>query len=244
RPSARGAGRHQPLRDGGHRRGVGLPADRGALGGGAGPRDGCGRLPDAPRLPPPGQRDDLPGDPARRGPDHPPHHDLRAAHDRGASGVRGGARAGVRGPRDLQPRGHGGVRRDPARPLVALGGAGPLLVARGLGVADRAVRRGPRERLTVSRVAQAADAGDALVAEINAMLADRLAALDAAEYRTRVMLSTGLPSVRYGLELIDASKAAFGMRGRIVPLAGLLVTCAGWSYVMAAMTAEALANMT
>jgi purine-cytosine permease-like protein len=96
----------------------------------------------------------------------------------------------------------------------------------------------------VSRVAQAADAGDALVAEINAMLADRLAALDAAEYRTRVMLSTGLPSVRYGLELIDASKAAFGMRGRIVPLAGLLVTCAGWSYVMAAMTAEALANMT
>jgi purine-cytosine permease-like protein len=59
-----------------------------------------------------------------------------------------------------------------------------------------------------------------------------------------VMLSTGLPSVRYGLELVDVSKAAFGIRGRVVPLVGLLVTCAGWSYVQAAMTAKGLANMT
>jgi purine-cytosine permease-like protein len=59
-----------------------------------------------------------------------------------------------------------------------------------------------------------------------------------------VMLSAGLPTVRYGLELVDASKAVFGMRGRIVPLAGLLITCMGWSYVLAAMNAEALAHMT
>jgi NCS1 family nucleobase:cation symporter-1 len=58
-----------------------------------------------------------------------------------------------------------------------------------------------------------------------------------------VMLSAGLPTVRYGVEAIDSTKATFGVRGMIVPLVGLLIMCVGTSYIIASLTATGLVNL-
>jgi len=58
-----------------------------------------------------------------------------------------------------------------------------------------------------------------------------------------VMLSVGFACVRYGVDAIDATKSAFGVRGMIVPLVGLLIASAGASYIVAAMTATGFANV-
>src|SRR5579871_1338589 len=53
-----------------------------------------------------------------------------------------------------------------------------------------------------------------------------------------VTLASGLPSYRYGIDPIDASKAAFGVRGIALPLFGALATLVGWTYVLVALTAR------
>lgn len=58
-----------------------------------------------------------------------------------------------------------------------------------------------------------------------------------------VMLSAGRPCVRYGVDAIDATKSAFGVRGMIIPLVGLLIASVGASYIVAAMTATGFINI-
>ncbi|HDP4846726.1 TPA: cytosine permease [Pseudomonas aeruginosa] len=58
-----------------------------------------------------------------------------------------------------------------------------------------------------------------------------------------VTLASGLPSHKYGFDVIDTSKSSFGYRGIVVPLLALLSTQIGWSYVVQAMTARGAANI-
>ena len=58
-----------------------------------------------------------------------------------------------------------------------------------------------------------------------------------------VTLSSGLPSYRYGVEPIDAAKAAFGVNGAVLPLVGALATMIGWTYVVVALTARGAAGL-
>jgi NCS1 family nucleobase:cation symporter-1 len=58
-----------------------------------------------------------------------------------------------------------------------------------------------------------------------------------------VVLSAGVPSFRYGVEIVDVSKSAFGRRGIIFPLIGLLATLLGWTYVLMAMTSRGAGNV-
>ncbi|MDK4731998.1 cytosine permease [Rhizobium sp. CNPSo 3490] len=58
-----------------------------------------------------------------------------------------------------------------------------------------------------------------------------------------VVLASGLPSFKYGVEPIDAAKASFGPYGIVLPLFGLLATCVGWTYVVVALTARGAANV-
>lgn len=58
-----------------------------------------------------------------------------------------------------------------------------------------------------------------------------------------VTLSSGVPSFKYGTDVIDNAKSSFGYRGIIIPLFGLLATLVGWSYVIEALTARGAANI-
>jgi NCS1 family nucleobase:cation symporter-1 len=58
-----------------------------------------------------------------------------------------------------------------------------------------------------------------------------------------VTLASGIPSYKYGTDVIDTAKSSFGYRGVVVPLAGLLATLIGWSYVVEALTARGAANI-
>lgn len=58
-----------------------------------------------------------------------------------------------------------------------------------------------------------------------------------------VMLSSGLPSFRTGLDTIDACKSAFGQRGAVVPLIGVLIAALGWSCVLMAMIARGVVRL-
>lgn len=58
-----------------------------------------------------------------------------------------------------------------------------------------------------------------------------------------VTLAAGFPSHRYGTDTIDAAKAVFGTRGILLPMVGLLVTIAGWTYVVMALTARGAGNV-
>jgi NCS1 family nucleobase:cation symporter-1 len=53
-----------------------------------------------------------------------------------------------------------------------------------------------------------------------------------------VVLASGLPSYRYGIDPIDAAKASFGVNGTVLPLLGALATMIGWTYVALALTAR------
>jgi nucleobase:cation symporter-1, NCS1 family len=56
-----------------------------------------------------------------------------------------------------------------------------------------------------------------------------------------VVLSAGLPSFRYGIDSIDASKAALGRRGALLPLVGTIVNAIGWAGVVMSMIARGTA---
>lgn len=58
-----------------------------------------------------------------------------------------------------------------------------------------------------------------------------------------VTLASGVPSHKYGTDVIDSAKSSFGYRGIIIPLFGLLATLIGWSYVVEALTARGTANI-
>lgn len=58
-----------------------------------------------------------------------------------------------------------------------------------------------------------------------------------------VMLSGGLPSFRYGVDPIDATKSAFGVRGSVLPMFVLLVVNLSWSYLLVALTSRGAANV-
>jgi nucleobase:cation symporter-1, NCS1 family len=58
-----------------------------------------------------------------------------------------------------------------------------------------------------------------------------------------VTLASGAPSFKYGTDVIDTAKSAFGSRGIVIPLIGLLATLIGWSFVLEALTARGAANI-
>lgn len=58
-----------------------------------------------------------------------------------------------------------------------------------------------------------------------------------------VTLSAGIPSFRYGVEIMDVAKSAFGRRGIVFPLIALLATLIGWTYVLVAMTSRGAGNV-
>lgn len=60
---------------------------------------------------------------------------------------------------------------------------------------------------------------------------------------TLVVLASGMPSYRYGVDTIDATKSSFGRYGMVLPLFGLLATLVGWTYVLVAMTARGATNV-
>jgi len=58
-----------------------------------------------------------------------------------------------------------------------------------------------------------------------------------------VTLSSGVPSYKYGTDVIDTAKASFGYKGIAIPLLGLLATLIGWTFVVQALTARGAANV-
>lgn len=57
------------------------------------------------------------------------------------------------------------------------------------------------------------------------------------------ILSSGLPSFRYGVDTTDASKAAFGSRGAFISLVGLLYVVCAWQSVVTAFIAKGTATI-
>lgn len=58
-----------------------------------------------------------------------------------------------------------------------------------------------------------------------------------------VMLGSALPSFVAGVDSVDASKAALGVRGALLVLAGLLSLCLAWGGVAFAMVAEGIGKL-
>lgn len=58
-----------------------------------------------------------------------------------------------------------------------------------------------------------------------------------------VTLASGVPSYKYGTDVIDTAKSSFGYRGAVIPLFGLLATLVGWTFVVEALTARGAANI-
>jgi len=53
-----------------------------------------------------------------------------------------------------------------------------------------------------------------------------------------VMLAVGIPSFRHGIDTVDAAKSALGIRGSLVFMVGIVLSCIGWGNVLVAMTAR------
>jgi NCS1 family nucleobase:cation symporter-1 len=58
-----------------------------------------------------------------------------------------------------------------------------------------------------------------------------------------VSLASGMPSYKYGTDIIDTAKPSFGYRGIVIPLLGVLAMQVGWSYVVEALTSRGAANI-
>ncbi len=58
-----------------------------------------------------------------------------------------------------------------------------------------------------------------------------------------VILGSALPSFRYGVDVIEISKAVLGVRGSVLALAGFLVMSLGWSAVALAMICRGVGLM-
>jgi nucleobase:cation symporter-1, NCS1 family len=57
------------------------------------------------------------------------------------------------------------------------------------------------------------------------------------------LLSAALPSFRYGIDSIDASKSFLGVRGSMLTLIGLLLSALGWAAVILSMIARGIASL-
>src|ERR1700676_1048018 len=57
------------------------------------------------------------------------------------------------------------------------------------------------------------------------------------------ILSSGLPAFRYGIDTTDASKPAFGSRGALFSLVGLLYVVCAWQSVVTAFIAKGTATV-
>src|SRR5580692_10504907 len=57
------------------------------------------------------------------------------------------------------------------------------------------------------------------------------------------ILSSGLPSFKYGVDTTDASKPAFGSRGALLSLVGLLYVVCAWQAVVTAFIAKGTATV-
>ena len=57
------------------------------------------------------------------------------------------------------------------------------------------------------------------------------------------LLSAGMPSFRYGVEVLDGSKATFGIRGAVLPLLGLLYCLFVWESVVTAFIGKGAATV-
>lgn len=53
-----------------------------------------------------------------------------------------------------------------------------------------------------------------------------------------VMLAIGVPCFRHGIDTVDAAKSALGVRGALLLMLGVIVSCIGWGNVLIAMTAR------
>ena len=53
-----------------------------------------------------------------------------------------------------------------------------------------------------------------------------------------VAFAVGSFSYRFGVDIVDASKFALGLRGSVVVLVGVMLVCGGWANVLLAMTAR------
>jgi NCS1 family nucleobase:cation symporter-1 len=58
-----------------------------------------------------------------------------------------------------------------------------------------------------------------------------------------VTLASGVPSYKYGTDVIDTAKSSYGNRGAVILLLGLLSTLIGWTYVVEALTSRGAANI-
>ncbi len=58
-----------------------------------------------------------------------------------------------------------------------------------------------------------------------------------------VQLAMGIPSFRLGIDGIDVAKSAFGTRGALLPLLGVLAASLGWTYVVFALTGRGAATV-
>jgi NCS1 family nucleobase:cation symporter-1 len=59
-----------------------------------------------------------------------------------------------------------------------------------------------------------------------------------------VVMTVGIPSYRSGLDAVDVSKAALGIRGSALLLVAVLAASIGWAYVLVAMTARGVGHLT
>lgn len=57
------------------------------------------------------------------------------------------------------------------------------------------------------------------------------------------LLSGAVVSFRYGVDCVDGSKPFLGVRGAMLPLAGLLLTAIGWAAVVMSMVARGVASL-
>lgn len=53
-----------------------------------------------------------------------------------------------------------------------------------------------------------------------------------------VSMAVGVPCFRYGIDTVDAAKGALGVRGALVFMLGIVLSCLGWGNVLVAMTAR------
>jgi NCS1 family nucleobase:cation symporter-1 len=51
-------------------------------------------------------------------------------------------------------------------------------------------------------------------------------------------LASGVPSFRFGVDTVDASKSVFGVRGSLLPMIGILTTSLCWAAIIASLIAE------
>ncbi|WP_187276549.1 cytosine permease [Parahaliea maris] len=57
------------------------------------------------------------------------------------------------------------------------------------------------------------------------------------------VLASGVPSFRFGIDTVDASKSVFGVRGAFLPMIGILCTSLAWSTIIMAMVAQGVTKL-